>query len=160
VPLGPDGTAGDAQPIRASPSSEWSGVISRDGRLFAFISDESGRPEVYVATWNGGGGLGPVLKVSTGLAERAAWGSGDRLFFSESPARLMSVRVSIDPQLTASQPVFVRDLDALDVVNDDYWQIMPDDRLFVMQRGESERDVTELRVVVNWIEELRASGGR
>jgi hypothetical protein len=29
-----------------------------------------------------------------------------------------------------------------------------------MQRGESERDVTELRVVVNWIEELRASGGR
>ena len=160
VPLGPDGTAGDAQPIRASPSSEWSGVISRDGRLFAFISDESGRPEVYVATWNGGGRLGPVLKVSTGLAERAVWGAGGRLFFSESPARLMSVRVSLDPQLTARQPVFVHDLDALDVVNDDYWQIMPDDRLFVMQRGESERDVTELRVVVNWIEELRASGGR
>jgi len=41
--------SGDVRPFAASPSQEDSGRFSPDGRWVAFASDESGRPEIYVA---------------------------------------------------------------------------------------------------------------
>jgi len=37
-----------AEPFLKEPYNEWTPRISPDGRLLGYVSDESGRPEVYV----------------------------------------------------------------------------------------------------------------
>jgi hypothetical protein len=50
-------------------------------------------------------------------------------------------------------------------VNPGEWDIRPDGRLFAIQEGEGEDDITTFNVVLNWFDDLRArltahAGGR
>ena len=40
--------------------------------------------------------------------------------------------------------------------NPNEWDVMPDGRLFAIQKGEGEGDITDFNVVLNWTDELRA----
>ena len=50
-------------PVLQSPFDEWDAFLSPDGRLLAFVSNESGRPEVYLTPFPG---AGVRTRVSTG----------------------------------------------------------------------------------------------
>ena len=45
---------GQIQPLLKNQSSQWGASFSPDGRQMAFVSDESGRPEVYVQAFEPG----------------------------------------------------------------------------------------------------------
>jgi Tol biopolymer transport system component/predicted Ser/Thr protein kinase len=77
------------RPLLQSPFNEAEGQLSPDGRVLAFSSDESGRPEVYV-------GRMPTLterwQVSTGGGRFPTWRrDGKELFYLAADRKLMAV---------------------------------------------------------------------
>jgi Tol biopolymer transport system component/predicted Ser/Thr protein kinase len=141
--------------LRATPFDEGGAHFSPDGRLVAFASNESGRFELYVASYGADGTLGPPLMVSNGGGDRPRWaGDGRRLFYYSEPEKLMSVTIQTKPNLSASSPAMVHDLRKLRV-DPREWDVMPDGRIFAIQKGEGEDDITQFNVVLNWSSELR-----
>ena len=155
VPAAAGGAPAKPRVLRATPFDEGGARFSPDARLMAFASNESGKYEVYVASYGADGTLGPPLMVSSGGGERPRWaGDGRRLFYASDPERLMSVAIQTQPALSASAPVMVQDLRKLRVDRRE-WDVMPDGRIFAIQKGEGEDDITQFNVVVNWSQELR-----
>jgi Tol biopolymer transport system component len=156
VSISAAGSAATSRALHATPSSENDGRFSPDGRLVAFSSDESGRNEVYVAVYGIDGALGPAKTVSSGGGAQPAWANeGRRLFYYNGPNKVMSVDISVKPNLTASAPVLAYDLRKLRV-NPTEWDVMPDGRLLAIQKGEGEDDITDFNVVLHWLDELRS----
>jgi len=75
-----------------TPFFEWQGEFSPDGKWMAYVSDESGDPEVYVRAFPDGT---HKCKVSTAGGTCPTWSvNGDRLFY-DANGHLMSAGVSI-----------------------------------------------------------------
>ena len=91
-------TGGDRKPalFLATPASEYLGQISPDGKWIAYISDESGRDEVYVRSFPASGSKWPV---SNGGGTYPRWRrDGKELFFVSPGGALMAVPVRPAPQ--------------------------------------------------------------
>jgi len=155
VPVSATGRAGTPRALRATPASEDQGKFSPDGRLVAFQSNESGKTEVYVAPIGADGSLGPAALVSNGGGGTPAWANDSRhLYYYRQPDTVMSAVITVTPGVSASASVVAYDLKKLRV-NPGEWDIMPDGRLFAIQKGPGEDDITAFNVVLNWFDELR-----
>jgi serine/threonine-protein kinase len=74
-----------AEPLLSTPFNEGWPALSPDGRWLAYVSDESGRQEVYVRPFPGPGGK--VLVSQNGGSEPVWARSGRELFYRGSGAR-------------------------------------------------------------------------
>jgi serine/threonine-protein kinase len=78
LPLTPGATP---EPFRESPFHESVPVISPDGRSIAYVSDESGQPQIYLERWPGSGERHPI---SVRGGEEPSWSPrGDELLYRE-----------------------------------------------------------------------------
>lgn len=108
-----------------------------------------------MAAYGADGELGTPLMASSGGGTPPEWAGDSRLlFYASDQDKLMSVTITMNPVLSATPPVVVHDLKKLRV-NRAEWDIMPDGRLFAVQRGEDEDDITHFDVVLDWSRELR-----
>jgi serine/threonine-protein kinase len=81
---------GERRPLLRTPFDERSARLSPDGRWLAYVSDESGRDEVYVRSFPPPGGK---VQVSVGGGDRPWWTpNGDALTFRSGDRR---VRVAL-----------------------------------------------------------------
>jgi len=90
-----------ARPFLQTPSHERAGPLSPDGRWLAYLSDETGRAEVYVQPFPGRGGK---WQVSTDGAFTLRWARSGRELFYRSGNRVMVVDVSSTPTFKAGTP--------------------------------------------------------
>ena len=95
---GMTGAPGDRKPVKllASEFNETQGKFSPDGRWFAYTSDESTRPEIYVRGFSGGSAsaAGGRWQVSTGGGVQPRWrGDGKEIFFLAPDGKMMAVTV-------------------------------------------------------------------
>ena len=74
-------------------------MFSPDGRWLAYVSDESGRPEVYVQPYPGPGGK---WQISTEGGTEPVWNPNGRELFYRNGAQMMAVEVEVGQ---ASTPV-------------------------------------------------------
>ena len=124
--------------------------VSPDSRWLAYVSNQSGREEVYVRALKGPGARYPV---STGGGGEPLWSpDGTRLYYRVG-ARMMAARVVTSPLFE----VLARDTLFAGPYMTDPWHpnydVMPDGKGFVMVRPvEQDR---QLIMVMNWREELR-----
>lgn len=91
----PVGSEGQAKPLLAEPFAERDARISPDGRWLAYVSDETGRPEVSVRSLTG-----PARRfvVSSGGGDQPVWRrDGGELFFAGPEGRLFAVPVRPGP---------------------------------------------------------------
>jgi serine/threonine protein kinase len=88
-------------PIVNTPFKEADGRVSPDGRWMGYLSNESGRNEVYVTRFPTGG---ERWKVSTNGGERPTWRRDGRELFYREGSRLMAVPVSAGPEFVAGTP--------------------------------------------------------
>ena len=153
LPLPRDTRMQPPAPLRATAHREEHGVVSPDGRVLAYASDESGQVEVYVAPFENGQ-VGVAQQVSNGACGRSRW-VGRRLYWCARPGTLMVADITGGPSLTASTPKPVHDLVALRVPLG-AWDMLPDGRMLAIQRHVSEDRLPSLNVVLNWGPELRA----
>jgi len=76
----------------ASPASEDQAQFSPDGHWFVFVSDQSGRPELYATAFPGPGPLQPIT--AGGVGETLCWlGDGRVFYLSATGSELWSVSV-------------------------------------------------------------------
>jgi serine/threonine protein kinase len=86
---------GSFKPFVETPFTEKSAVASADGRLVAYDSDETGRPEVYVRTFPDSG---KRWRVSTDGGRTPVWRrDGGEIYFVDANERITAVTVSPSP---------------------------------------------------------------
>jgi len=133
-------------------------MISPDGRLIAYISEEMGKPDIYVCRWDGKAPAGRPLFVSTGGGLGPTWGrDGKQVYYLSPQNKVMAVQVAAAPQLQASPPSEVWDLDALRIPpsRGRLYDMLPDGRLLAVQRAEGEDEPTRFDVVLNFFDEVK-----
>ena len=137
---------GEVSPLLATSSSEDWPMFSPDGQWLAYISDQSGRNEVYLMPYPGPGGP-TQISVQGGRSPR--WNpNGGELLFSGSEGKLMSVAITTQPELRVNTPRALFDLEGA-LLGD----IAPDgERLLMIKEEESG---TQINIVLNWFEELK-----
>ncbi len=90
-----------AKPLLATPATESLTSVSPDGRWLAYVSDESGRTEVYVRPYPS---LDAKFQVSANGGDEPAWSpAGGELFYREGP-KMLAVDIAAGPTFRAGQP--------------------------------------------------------
>ena len=128
-----------------------------DGRHIAYESTSSGRYEVYVRSFPGGGGR---RRVSVSGGKQVRWRrDGKELFYVEGDT-LMAVPVSTEPALTIGSPQRLFSAERLmgdSALGDDLglltYDVTPDGRKFVLR--EQVKPGGSIHIVQNWYEEFR-----
>jgi serine/threonine-protein kinase len=148
---------GDRQPepLVATDADERDARFSPDGQWLAYVSDETGRDEVFIRPIAARGGR---KQVSSEGGTRPAWSANGRELFFARGGELAAV--TLDGQgnpvgrdrVLFSAPRF-EDLQ-LDSENALY-DVMPDGEHFVFLLEQSSSP-TRYNVVLNWLEELKA----
>ncbi len=143
-----------AQPLLRTPAREMRPRISPDGQWIAYVSNESGRDEVYVQSFPK---LGNKIAVSTGGGSEPRWSRDGRelYYLSERAGKLVLVAVSIttEPTFHVSAPTPLREIEGRKRYG---YDVFPGRRGFVAIERVPESGIqTELQLVLNWFEELR-----
>jgi DNA-binding winged helix-turn-helix (wHTH) protein/WD40 repeat protein len=108
-PLGGDGIV-EPRPFLSREFDQEQGQFSPDGRWAAYVSNESGPREVFVASSSldaatGSAHAGPGTQVSKGGGTSPRWrGNGRELFYLASDGTVMAVEVSTDRGFEAGTP--------------------------------------------------------
>jgi serine/threonine-protein kinase len=150
----------DSVPVSlvATDFQEISPSVSPDGRWLAYISDESGRWEVYVCPF-------PNTKdgkwmVSTDGGQEPVWARSGRELFYRRGQNLMSVEVLQGPTfVTGEHRVLFSVQGFRSVPFHPQYDVTPDGQRFVMIRDLGGPEASELIVVENLFEELKAKVG-
>ena len=143
----------DPAPFLVTPFDERSPRFSPDGKWLAYVSDESGRDDVYVQPFPG---PGPKWLVSTGGGIDPVWSRDGRELFYRQGDQMMAVTVAPQGEFSAGRPrrLFEIRFDAggdgpnFDVSRDGTW--------FVMPRSDQGLVQGQLHVVLNWFGEVTA----
>ena len=150
-----------SRPLLATQFDEGGARFSPDGKWIAYVSNESGRYQVYVAEWIDDERIGSPRRVGLCSAvSHLEWNSaGDRLFFLGTGRNIFETRITTDPALSISTPQPVLNLNdvtsaKLDIEEEGFG-LFPDGRFAIVQKGDNEDDASQLNVVFNWNQELR-----
>ena len=144
----------EAQPFLRNTFNNTMPRFSPDGRWLAYVSDESGRPEVYVQPFPGPGGK---WQISTEGGTEPIWNRNDRELFYRNGKKMMSAEITTRPEFSAGKP---RTLFAGDYVlsprSPANYDVSPDGQRFLLiKESEQESAFTQINLVLNWFEELK-----
>jgi serine/threonine-protein kinase len=140
-----------AHPLLNSVANEGQPAISRDGRWLAYVSDESGRSEVYVTTYPPGRDR-TLISVDGG--EEPVWSRSSNELYYRNGQRWMAVTTSSRPTFDASRARVLFEGNYLNVPGLSY-DVTGDGRRFVLIRGLETPPAREIHVVLNWFTELK-----
>ncbi len=149
------------RPLIATQASETFASFSPDGRWLAYLSNESGRNEVYLRAYSASGDSDGTVKVSRGGGDMPLWSAdgGELFFYDRTDHRLLAVRVEGGDRPRVSEPqAVIPDLEVLNasrLFNLPELVPMPDGERFVfVQNPDKEAKVERIEVVLNWAEQL------
>jgi Tol biopolymer transport system component/predicted Ser/Thr protein kinase len=129
----------ELKPLIATPFNEGGGMISPDGTLFAWVSDESGHPEVYVARYPS---LSDRRQISSGGGFVPRWRrDGRELFYASAGSQVMAADVT--KENATPQPLF--SLSAVRV-----FDVSPDGQRFLVSQTIDDVTKIPLTLVTNW----------
>jgi Tol biopolymer transport system component len=146
--LSPDGTA---KPLVVSKFSESAPNISGDGRYVAYVSDESGRNDVYAIRLSG---EGERVMVSVDGGTGPVWSRDGKELFYRSGDFLMSAQVTSMSPLAIGERRKLLDVSAFESMYFVEFDVSADGRRFLFIKSASEARPTRLDVIVNWAAEL------
>ncbi|MGB2663038.1 MAG: protein kinase [Candidatus Acidiferrum sp.] len=144
-----------AQPFLQTPFNESVPQFSPDGHWLSYVSDESGRWEIYVQPYPGPGGK---WQISTDGGMEPVWNPNGREIFYRKGDKMMAVDISTQPSFSAGKPriLFEGRYERTPATGPNY-DVSPDGQRFLMLKS-SEQEVaapTQINVVLNWFEELK-----
>ncbi len=152
-----DGSPRRAEPFLRTRFDEDLPLFSPDGRWVAYRSQESGRMEVYIAQFPG---ADVKRQISIDGGDQPLWApDGKRLFYING-SRIMSADIAIDSSLDSTKPrlIFERTMSPSSPDSAWWghtWAVLPDGKRFLFVESPPRPQVRELRVVLNWFEELK-----
>jgi serine/threonine protein kinase/Tol biopolymer transport system component len=141
---------GTASPLIATAALEYGPRFSPDGEWISYVSNESGKDNVYVQPVTG---AGVSVRISPDGGDSPSWApSGTELFYRKAD-KLFAVAVSTEPSFRKlGQPHALFEKQRIVSYN-----VHPDGNRFLMLREEKRGKETaslEMRLVLGWAEEL------
>ena len=134
-----------------TPANENAPVFSPNGRWMAYLSDASGRNEIYVQPFPG---PGTRVLVSTEGGTAPVWSPNGRELFYRAGTALMSAAVRAGNRFEADKPSLVLDGPyQSDSTGHPSYDVARTGERFLMLRTES--SLGEIRVVLGWSEALK-----
>jgi serine/threonine-protein kinase len=127
-------------------------AASPDGTLIAYISDLTGRPEVWVRPYPGPGA--PIRVSANGGAEPRWSQDGRELYFLEDTDTVMRTAVKAGTELPFEPPVALFKARLNRTEQPAAWDVAPDGRFLVVRMVEGHAP-SNLVVAINWFEELK-----
>jgi eukaryotic-like serine/threonine-protein kinase len=137
-----------------TPFDEIEPEVSPDGRWLAYVSNETGKSEVYVRSASGGA---DQWQISTGGAGSARWrGDGRELFFATASGKLMSVVIDPGSMFQPSEPRQLFDLPALPRRGSPVFEdATPDGKRFLLSVPTAPSSSVSFRAIANWPSTIR-----
>jgi eukaryotic-like serine/threonine-protein kinase len=131
---------------------EGSPVFSPDGHFIVYVSDQSGRNELYMRAFPTGG---EEWTISTDGATEPRWAQRSGELFYRNGNAMMAVDIKTSPTVTIGAPhrLFERRYNP----SVGYWpnyDVTPDGQRFLMIKGTGLEGPRQINVVLNWLDEL------
>jgi serine/threonine-protein kinase len=142
---------GTVQPLLQTRFAESAAAISPDGRWIAYQSNRSGSAEVYLAAFPA---MSSPVQVSSDRGSNPVWSAdGRRLYFNRGgfDATIEVVEVDGRAQQSVSR---ARSMGRFSLAGGSF-DVLPDDRILFVSGTGNDGSVSEVRVVLNWLDELR-----
>jgi Tol biopolymer transport system component len=147
---------GDRKPVPylETPFDKFQGQFSPDGRWMAYVSDESGRWEIYLQPIPATGGK--WLVSNTGGTQPRWRRDGKELFYLSSELKITSVEVNLGktPELSAPRALFPARI-VQNGIGTDEFVVSPDGQRFLATAATTSTAAQPLTVVLNWQEEAK-----
>ncbi len=157
------GEPASARPVVQIALGAWGGTISPDARFLAFVSEQSGRPEVYVQPMSAAGAPNPQRwQVTSGGGGAGDGGhapiwsrAGGELFY-RSQGQVICSRVAVEPSFQLGRPRTVAQGAFLPATpaTANYDVSADGQSVFVLRARDDAKPARELRVILNWFDEL------
>jgi len=138
-----------------TPFNESAPRFSPDGRWLTYVSNESGRYEIYVLAYPGPGGK---LQISTNGGTEPVWNPNGRELFYRSGNKMMVVDVASQTSFSAGKPRILFEGRFLPTpATSPNYDVSPDGQRFLMVKAvePEEQSATQINIVFNWFEELK-----
>ncbi len=144
------------QSILQTQFNELAPVFSPDGRWLAYVSDESGRNEIYVRSF-------PKVEegkwqISTDGGVEPRWvANGRELFYrNENGDQMMAVNITTEPTFRPGTPrLLFEGVYTRSQGGSAFYDVTPDGQRFVMVQAQQGAAQAQINVVQNWFEELK-----
>jgi len=148
---------GTVRTLVKRPGESAAGQVSPDGRWLAYTNADSGQNEIWVQTFSEATPRDPVL-ISTEGGRGPVWArDGSALYYATNEHSAI-MRVAEDAENGKwSRPELYRTLDPMLFAPSQFvssYDIAPDGRILSVKE-EANQNVLEIRVVLNWFEELK-----
>jgi eukaryotic-like serine/threonine-protein kinase len=133
-------------PYLQTQFNESDGSFSPDGRWVAYVSDESGRNEIYVQAFPLSG---TKFQISTGGGTEPTWRKdGTELFYLAADRNLMTVPIKLGATLEAGAP---KSLFPITVTEQNHsFAVANDGQRFLIGTGAGGEKALPMTVVLNW----------
>ena len=143
---------GVVTPVVAGPFNEYPPRFSPDGRWLAYMSDESGRIEIYAQAFPG---PGEKYTLSTQGGKEPVWSRDGREIFYRDGDRMMVVPLQIEPAFRPGTPRMLFEAPfASNPGGYPNYDVSLDGTRFIMVETDA-TELHEIHVVLNWSEELK-----
>ena len=149
--------SGDRKPVTllATPFNEGAGHFSFDVKWVAYVSDESGREEIYVRPFLRPGG---AVRISTGGGRSPRWRrDGKEIFYMADDRKLMAVELKDSPEIEIRQvrPLFQARTTADPSPFEVDYDVAPDGQRFLINTPVGETATPTVSLVLNWAAGLK-----
>jgi serine/threonine protein kinase/dipeptidyl aminopeptidase/acylaminoacyl peptidase len=136
--------------IRETRFDEYQGVMSPDGLWLAYVSEETGVPQVYVQSFPNGEQR--VQVSSQGGAEPKWREDGRELFFLAADRMMMAVRVSLRPTFTieGTTPLFQTRVPMLANAYRSHYDVSADGERFLVNTTPTYVRPPAIHIVMDW----------
>ena len=146
----------EVRPFLQTQFEEREPVFSPDGHWIAYVSDSSGRNEVYVQPFETGG---QRVQISSEGGEEPCWARTGREIFYRKGGKMMSVSVTAGGEIQVGKPTLLfSGLYAFSTVQNRDYDVARDGR-FVMVQSDAAFNAHQINVVLNWSAELKRRFG-
>lgn len=150
-------TSGDAkpEPFLVTDATETDAEFSPDSHYITYVSDETGKFEVYVRRFP----AGDKWVVSSGGGYQPRWRrDGKELFYFTAEGRMMSVDITPGPSFHASAPKFLFQAPIYGggaTTSNHYWDVAPDGQRFLINSYGRDAAGASMTIALNWQAELK-----
>ena len=140
------------KPFAETPFNEVLGQFSPDGHWIAYVSDESGRSEVYVQPFPGPGGK---WQISTNGGTAPRWrADGQEIFYKTPEGKIFAVAVTTGTGFDASVPVLLFSA-RFKAAPGAQWDVSADGKRFLINQPVVDVAPAPMSVVLNWTAGLK-----